>query len=152
MNTLHRKVAAGKFIASYFCDQSEEACEICNICQRTTVPDSVDVGGDEKGLLKCLRSMLLLKNKVTAEELILTYIRSWSPEVRLHHFENVKECGQGKRKWKSAILHEMVHLLVIKCLVKENLRDINDRSNNVRYVLFVLSPLSDENFKFDSSK
>ena len=135
-----------KVIASYFCDQSEEACEICNICQRTTVPDSVDVGGDEKGLLKCLCSMLLLKDKVTAEELILTYIRSWSPEVRRHHFENVKECGQGKRKWKSATL------LVIKCLVKENLRNINDRSNNVKYVLFVPSPLSDENFKFDASQ
>ena len=87
-----------KFIASYFGDQSEEACEICDVCQSTTVPDSVDVGGDVKGLLKCLRSMLLLKDKVTAEELVLTYIGSQSYEVRRHHFENVKEYGHGKGK------------------------------------------------------
>ena len=128
-----------KFIASYFGDQSEETCEICDICQSTTVLDSVDVGGDVKGLLKCLRSMLLLKDKVTKEELVLTYIGSQSSEVRRHHFENVKEYGHGKGKWKSAALHEMVHLLVIKCLVKENLRDINDRAKSI-YLTLDLSP------------
>ena len=52
---------------------------------------------------------------------------------------------------KSAALHEMVHLLVIKHLVKENLRDINDRAKSTYLTLLDLSPLSDENFKFYAS-
>lgn len=116
-----------KMIAEYFGSAMEGRCGKCGNCLNPVTPATMDNTLHAKQLVTCLQHMLSIKDKVSVEELGVTYIGSKSAVVRNQKLDQVPEYGKGKGYFKpTSHLTGFINYLIVKGIFVENLRDEHD--------------------------
>ena len=117
-----------KMISLYFGSLVSEKCGKCDNCLSTVIPLEIDFTLHAKQLVSCLQYIVSIKDKVSVDDLALTYIGSKSATVKSNKLDQVPEHGKGKGSFKSTShLTSFINHLVIKGIFVQNLRDNTDR-------------------------
>ena len=87
-------------ISLYFGSLVSEKCEKCDNCLSTVVPLEIDFTLHAKQLVSCLQHIMSIKDKVSVDDLALTYIGSKSATVKSNKLDQVPEHGKGKGNFK----------------------------------------------------
>lgn len=134
-----------KTIADYFGNLLNEKCGKCGNCLDPVIPETKDYTLPAKQLVSCLQHMLSIKDKVSVDELGLTYIGSRGAVVRNNKLNQVPKYARGKGNFKSiSHLTGFIYYLIIKGIFVENLRDDNDRVKSTYLTLGEVRQLLNE--------
>ena len=134
----NRLTCRQQLFSKYFEQDEKEPCELCDNCQRVTLPtqQETDMTIEAQELITCLQQMMLLKPKVKLGDLVMTYIGSRAKEILDSQFNSCGLYGKGKNKFKTARkLTKFVEHLIYQNVFKENFQSIREG----RYIVYLTS-------------
>ena len=117
-------------ILRYFRTETHDTCDVCDNCTGGVQLNQKDLTDISKVVINCVQHISIFKKKNSADELVLTLMGSQSVDIRKYKFNQVPEYGYCKGNIKSKELTHLVHQLIVKGLLSETLRGVDEHTKS----------------------
>ena len=126
---MEESVCRQQIIAKYFAEEIGEPCRSCDVCQKEVTYEASDYTREAISIIECLTSLLAIQSKVKVSNLVMTYMGSKAKEITSNNFHTVPHYGKGKTNFRnSSMLTKFVQQLIFRGILKENVRNVEERT------------------------